>query len=591
MNPEKRIRPLPEDLRNKISAGEVVERPASALKELLENSLDSDAKQIRVVVEQGGKQMIQVTDNGHGIRAEELPVAFDRYSTSKIQDIDDLFQVSTLGFRGEALSSIASVSNVKIISRVEDAEAYEMVVENGICSELIPAAGEKGTQINIGNLFYNTPARRKFLKSDKVELRQIVNIFRRIALAYPEVSFELVADGMEVMNVKSESLEDRIASVFDPTYKKNLVTVEIQKGDYHVSGYLGTLNLVRSRPGEQYIFLNRRFIRDRLLNSAVYAGYQSLTKRGEFPFFVLNLVLPNDQVDVNVHPMKIEVRFKDEWRIYHVLKSGSQDSLKSILNTIPSMERPPVSPPGNSGVQGSFDLGHSSQFHPEPARTRHPEQGSENASNSGLERAKSYVSSLAERKNSDTAIDVENIWQIHNKYIASQIKSGIVIIDQHVAHERILFEEAQAAMDANPMTSQTLLFPEVLQFSPDEFSVLLDILPYLEKIGFRLREFSKDTVLVEGIPSEMGFGQEKEVIRNILDHYVSHQKEYSSYQENLAASFACHAAIKAGDRLTAEEMRVLINRLFKTEHPYYCPHGRPILVHLTLDELDRRFER
>jgi len=591
MNQTNRIKTLAEDLRNKISAGEVVERPASALKELLENSLDAGATSIRVVIEQGGKKMIQVSDNGHGIPSKDLQLAFERYSTSKIATIDDLFNVSTLGFRGEALSSIASVSHVKIISKTAGNDAVEMKIEDGISGKLAPAASEDGTQISISNLFYNTPARRKFLKSDKVELRQIVGIFRRISLAYPEVAFELIADGIQILALKPETLEYRIGSVFDPTYTKNLIPIEIIKGDYHVSGYLGNLNLVRSRPGEQFILLNRRFIKDRLLNSGVYSGYQSLTKRGEFPFFILNLVLPLDQVDVNVHPMKTEVRFKDEWRIYHVLKSGVQEALKEILSTIPFLEKPQMAPQFNPGIQSSFDLNSqhsgSDETNPLPPSADHQTVP---ATHQGLERAKNYVSSLASRQQDDV-IDTENIWQIHNKYIASQIKSGIVLIDQHVAHERILFEEAQAAMDANPMTSQTLLFPEVLQFSPDEFSILLDILPYLEKVGFRLKEHSSNMVRVEGIPSEMGFGQEKDIIRNIMDHYVAHQKEYSSFQENLAASFACHAAIKAGDHLTYEEMRVLINRLFKTENPYYCPHGRPILIHLTLNELDRRFER
>lgn len=585
-----KIQALPEDLRNKISAGEVVERPASALKELLENSLDSGASEIRVILEQGGKRLIQVGDNGHGIRSAELKLAFERYSTSKIGTVDDLFKISTLGFRGEALSSIASVSQVKVISKTGDGDAIEMKVEGGNYGDLVPAAGENGTLVQIENLFYNTPARRKFLKSDKVELRQAVNIFRRMALAYPEVNFELIADGKQVMNLKSETLEERISAVFDPTYRKNLIPVEILKGNYHVSGFLGNLNLVRSRPGEQFIFLNRRYIKDRLLNSAVYSGYKSLTKRGEFPFFVLNLVLPSDQVDVNVHPMKTEVRFRDEWRIYHVLKSGSEEALKDILATIPDMEKGFMGSGFNPGSQSSLDMTHSEGGSGHTGETT-PGSDPGRQIHSGLERAKNYVSSLAGRKTEEAGIDVENIWQIHNKYIASQIKSGVVLIDQHVAHERVLFEEAQAAMESTPMPSQTLLFPEVLQFSPDEFSVLLDILPYLERIGFRLREYGKDTILVEGIPSEMAFGNEREVIRNILDHYVAHQKEYSSFQENLAASFACHAAIKAGDSLTLEEMRVLINRLFKTRHPYYCPHGRPILIHLTLSELDRRFER
>ncbi|NOZ03226.1 MAG: DNA mismatch repair endonuclease MutL [FCB group bacterium] len=599
------IRSLSEDLRNKISAGEVVERPASVVKELLENSIDAGATAVSIVIEKGGHQLIQVTDDGHGITADDLPRAFERYSTSKINSVEDLFRINTLGFRGEALASIASVSDVKIVSCADGeggAGGAEMIMRKGKASEIIPAAAEQGTQITVTNLFYNTPARRKFLKSPQVELRHIVQMTRRFALAYPEIHFLLVADGKEILKVLPEKLEDRIAALFDPTYRTNILPVNIAKGDYVISGFIGNLNLVRSRPGEQYIFLNRRFIKNRLLNSAVYSGFQSLTKRGEYPFFTLNMGLPLDQVDVNVHPMKIEVRFKDEWRIYHVLKSGIESALRNILDTIPDFGKSvPGEPAGNQlslstrtyTATTPFPTGKGGPGRPGPAPGGGPPESETPASRtvSGLERAKSYVSTLAARKGGDQEIDVENIWQVHNKYIVSQISSGLVIIDQHVAHERVLFEEALAAFDASPMASQTLLFPETLTFSPDEYSVLLDILPYLEKIGFRMREVGQNKVLVEAVPSEMGWGNEKQIIRNIIDHYLSHQKQYSSFQENLAASFACHAAVKAGDQLTREEMQELVNRLFGTKHPYYCPHGRPIIVQLTLDEIDKRFER
>lgn len=580
----KLIKPLSEDLRNKISAGEVVERPASAVKELVENSLDAQATEIVIVVESGGQRLIQITDNGTGIPAEDLPKAVERYTTSKIENIQDLFTIETLGFRGEALASIASVSNMDIVSSDTGDGGAEIQVRNGIASDVKPAAAVQGTQITVRNLFYNTPARRKFMKSPRVELRQIVMMVKRLALAYPEVSMTLIADQKNILSVTSESLEDRIVSLFDPTYRDQLLPVHVEKGDYAFSGFVGNLNLIRTRPGEQYVFLNRRFIKDRLLNSAVYSGYQSLTRRGEFPFFVLNLSVPTDQIDVNVHPMKTEVRFKDEWRIYHVLKSGVTDSLADILDTIPFFEKPvSFSEPPSASDPAAFGQQTGISFDrniPEP--TPPP---------SNLERAKSYASKLAERQDTPGLIDMGNIWQVHSKYIVSQVSSGLVIIDQHVAHERILFEEAMNAFDQSPMPSQTLLFPEKLVFSQDEYSTLLDVLPYLEKIGFRMKEAGNHAVNITAIPSDMGWGNERRVIKDILDHYLSHQKEYSSLQENLAASFACKAAIKAGDSLTVEEMQTLVSRLFATKHPYYCPHGRPIIIRLTLDELDKRFER
>ena len=584
------IKQLSENLKNKISAGEVVERPASVIKELVENSIDSGADEIKVIVEKGGKQLIQVSDNGSGINSKELPIAFERFSTSKISSFEDLYKIDSLGFRGEALASIASVSEVKIISKMEDSDGAEMQINNGITSKVEPAAALKGTSITVQNLFYNTPARRKFLKSPRVEFRKIVEMIRRYALSNPSVSFNLVSDERNILNLNSESLEDRIVHVMDPAYRDQLLKLNFLKGDYTISGFLGNLNLVRTRPGEQYIFLNGRFIKNRLLNSAVYNAYKSILNRGEYPFFALNIILPLNEVDINVHPMKTEVRFKDEWRIYHVIKSSVEEAISPILKTIPDFEKP--------SFDNKFDF----------PRTFIPKKGEPNPnqenfnlnsiSNTDIEfkpaidRAKSYASQLASRPEPNSGkVDLENIWQVHSKYIVSPISSGLVIIDQHVAHERVLFEEAMAAFDNNPMAGQTLLFPEVMEFSSDEFSVLLDVLPSLEKMGFRLKESGSNSIMIEAIPSEMSWGNEKNIIKEMLDNFLENQKNYSSFQEALAASFSCNAAIKAGDVLNTQEMRELVNRLFGTKHPYYCPHGRPIIIQLSMDELDRRFER
>ena len=584
------IKQLSEDLRNKISAGEVVERPASVVKELVENSLDAGATEIIVVVEKGGQQLIQVTDNGCGIASDELPVAFERYSTSKIGTVDDLFTIDTLGFRGEALASIASVSEVNVVSANGSDEGAEMAILNGETGDVQPAATVQGTSITIRNLFYNTPARKKFLKSPRMEFRKVVEMIRRFALSYPDRAFKLISDNRDILNLQPEDLESRIVHVMDPAYRDQLLPLNYTKGDYTISGFLGNLNLIRTRPGEQYIFLNDRYIQNRLMNSSVYGAYRSLINRGEFPFFALNIKVPHDQVDVNVHPMKTEVRFKDEWRIYHVLKSAVEEALNPILNTIPDFDKP------DTGSQFDFPT----SFTPQEGQLNPDQQGLDLSASAdtaikfqpAVDRAKSYASKLASRPEPDSGkVDLENIWQVHSKYIVSPISSGLVIIDQHVAHERVLFEEAMAAFDANAMAAQTLLFPEVMEFSPDDFSTLLDVLPYLEKMGFRMKEFGENTVMIEAIPSEMAWGNEKNIIREMLDNYLETQKKYASFQEALAASFACKAAVKAGDVLNTDEMRELVNRLFGTKHPYYCPHGRPIIVQLSMDELDRRFER
>ena len=577
----KPILSLPEDLRNKISAGEVIERPASVVKELLENSIDAGATEITVVVEKGGHQLIQVRDNGHGITADGLAQAFLRYTTSKISKVDDLFKIRTLGFRGEALASIASVSEINVSSSVDESAGYQMDLVDGITDAIKAAPPIGGTEITVRNLFYNTPARKKFLKSATTEFRQIVKMLRRFGLEFPEVSFQLMHNDKTILNLTPENLEERIIALTDPSYRDQLLPVNMIKGDYNISGFVGTLNLVRGRPGEQYLFVNRRFIQNRLLNSAVYAAYESLVKRGEYPFSLLNLVLPPDQLDVNVHPRKIEVRFTDEWRIYHVVKSAVREALASILATIPSFEQ-------HVGQMVTFGKEIDPNQRQEPLWFTPAKQSESGAD---LQRAKEYVSNLADQKEEANAIEGSIMWQVHDKYIISQINSGLVIIDQHVAHERVLFEDALLAFDSTPLSAQTLLFPEILEFSTDEYSVLLDILPYLEKLGFRMKENGQNKILLEAIPSDMGWGNENSVIKDIIDHYVANREKSSSYVENLAASFACHAAVKAGDSLTIEEMQVLVNRLFATKHPYYCPHGRPIIVQLSLEELDQRFER
>tara|TARA_A100001037_G_scaffold306142_1_gene349494 strand:- start:471 stop:2258 length:1788 start_codon:yes stop_codon:yes gene_type:complete len=593
------IKQLSEDLRNKISAGEVVERPASVVKELIENSLDACGTEISIVVEKGGHQTIQVRDNGHGISAEQLPVSILRFHTSKISTIDDLFTIDTLGFRGEALASIASVSEMSILSSNGTGEGAELTIVNGIAGDVQPTAKIGGTEITIRHLFYNTPARKKFLKTPRTELRKIVDVVRRFGIAYPEVSFKLISDDRLIFHVQKENLEDRIDNLLDPTYSKNLIPINVVKGDYSFSGFVGNLNLVRSRPGEQYLIMNRRFIKDRLMNSAVYGAYESLVKRGEYPFFVINLILPNDQVDINVHPMKTEVRFKDDWRVFHVLKATVNDALQSILETIPGFNRSYESKSQFSKQESNsrpFTFRSISETIPTDPNQRvmnlSSKISSNNPSQTNLERAKDYVSKLAAVPvQAQETIATENIWQIHKKYIVSEINSGLVIIDQHVAHERVLYEEALKSFESTSMASQTMLFPEVLEFSPDDFDGLLDVLPYLEKIGFKIKKQDDTSIRIDAIPSEMSLGNERKVIREILDNFLKERKQYSSFQEGLAAMFSCKAAIKAGDSLTRDEMQELVNRLFATEHPYYCPHGRPIIVQMSLDELDGRFER
>jgi len=573
---------LSEDLQNKISAGEVVERPSSVVKELLENSLDANSNQIDITIEQGGNQLIQVRDNGIGIKKDQLPNSIKRFHTSKLSKLDDLFNINTLGFRGEALASIASVAQLSIISDDGNSGGAEISVKDGQAGGIKTAPSISGTQITIQNLFYNTPARRKFLKTPRTEGRKIIEMVKRFGLSNPQVGFSLVVDGKKVINLLIETLSERIGSLFDNTYQKNIIPIEISKADFTFTGYIGNLNLVRKRFGEQYIYLNGRYIKDRLLNSAVYSSYQSLVQRGEYPFFIINIQMPYEQVDVNVHPMKTEVRFNDEWRVYHVLKSGVSQSLSEILNTIPNFQRISSDSSSffqNSNNQSSIDFNNTIQ-------------GNGLVSNlEKTDRAKLYASNIDSSKDGIDNFNIEKMWQVHKKYIISELNSGLVVIDQHVAHERVLYEECLQAFESKIMSSQTLLFPEEIEFSKDEYDILLEIFPYLEKIGFKIVETENSKLVVEATPSDISWGDEKKIIKEIIDEFISTRKKYSSYKEALAASFACKAAVKAGDQMSKDEMVMLVNRLFSTDHPYYCPHGRPIIMQLSLEELDRRFER
>ena len=571
-----RINILPEDLKNKIAAGEVIERPASVVKELIENSLDANATEINVFVSGGGNSSLKVIDNGDGLFKDDLVMAFSRHSTSKISTISDLLSIDTLGFRGEALASIASVATVKAQSSNNNDVGYAISVLDGQISNPMPATMSKGTSISVSDLFFSIPARRKFLKSSQTELRYIVRMVRRFSLSFPKVRFNLIADGKKVLTLAPSSLADRITAVYDPTYSDNLLEIDHRSDLFNITGYIGSLNLVRKRRGEQNLFLNRRYIINRLLNSAVYSAYRTLVSRGEFPFFVVNLEIPHDMVDINVHPMKTEVRFRDEWRIYHALKTAVSDSLGEILSTIPDFQT-------KSTIYSKLDNQSSIVFKNSSSSTT--------VSNKSIERAKSYIQGISLTQDEEDVVSLDKIWQVHSKYIVSEIKSGLVVIDQHVAHERILYEQAIEAMEGNPLSTQTLLFPEIIELQSEDFSTLLNLIPYLEKIGFRMKEFGKNTIMAEGVPPDIQWGNAKEVLKEIIDTYRNEQKAQPSFMEAVSASFACKAAVKAGDILTLEEMQSLVDRLFASKHPYYCPHGRPIIVNLSLDELDRRFER
>jgi len=601
-----KIKLLASNLVNQIAAGEVIERPYSVIKELVENSIDAKSTQINIMIEDGGHKSLQVFDNGIGMSKDDLELAFKRHATSKIETQDDLANIETLGFRGEALPSIASVSQLaaKSIER-GNSDGFELTIHGGEVKSLIPTAGLSGTQISVKNLFYNIPARRKFLKKPDTEQRKIIELVRQFMLSNPQIGFSLSTSSKEIYNVSPGTLDTRIKDIFGNKFSNSLLHVELTKSPYKISGFTGNLNTTKKRQGDQFLFLNGRYIKDRLLNSAVLSAYRSLISRGEFPFFVLFLQVPLDSVDINVHPAKLEVRFQNEWHIYHVIKSSISNALKDILKVIPEYDPSLIYYNKQNDSQEESQLPFSADKANQLVENLAPRNPSSVDSNefqlgdqvTGEIEANFQIDRAHERIIESNECNTENqivsdiIWQLHNKYLITEIKSGLVIIDQHVAHERVLYESAKLAIDGNGMASQRVLFPQTLSLQPDEYSNLLNIIPYLEKIGFKLRAFGENSVIIEGVPIDVNWGTEKEVISEILEKYMHNSDLDASFIDYIASTFACKAAVKAGDPLTLEERKHLIDKLFATNHPYYCPHGRPIIINLSMDDLDKRFER
>jgi len=603
-----KIRILSEQLTNKIAAGEVVQRPASLVKELVENSLDAGATAITINIRNGGKTLCEVSDNGEGMTRDDLLLAFERYATSKISTVEDLLNIRTLGFRGEALASIAAVAVVEATSTLPGAESgHTLRIEGGSFRYIQPAAPQPGTTISARNLFYNIPARRKFLKSAEVEYRHVCEVVQKFALSRPQVQFQLIHNEHEVLRLEPQPLPERIAELFSSEYATNLLSVTHGSADLQIRGYIGNLNLVRARRGEQFLFVNQRFVTDRLLNHAIVSAYGSLLSRNEYPFYCLDLELDPLAVDVNVHPTKMEVKFREQEQIYQFCQEAVKISLQSILAVIPDLgiftpERyytPPPPPASGAPVEQLTLTPPKAIITPEKRirRIDSPPETDDVAPSESTESTSKWQERARRFSGQNLPADsIERhpgaqVFQLHNKYILSQIKSGLVVIDQHVAHERILYEEALESLQHTSWRAQQLLFPVILELTPTDFSVLLEILPFLEKLGFRMKEFGKQTVAIEAVPAGMRWGNEKTIIKEILDYYQEYGTKDTSRQEKVAAAYACKAAIKSGDSLTTEEMQTLVDHLFATQNPYHCPHGRPIIVNLSLKELDKRFER
>ncbi len=590
------IRVLPENLINKIAAGEVIDRPSSVVKELVENSIDAGSTQITVIIKGGGSSLIQVVDNGSGMDEQDAIMAFQRHATSKIRTYRDLEHVTTLGFRGEALASIASVSRVELRTVRQDAlEGTAILLEGGTMLKVDKTGGNAGTSIAVKNLFFNTPARRKFLRAESTEYRHILSVLNHFTLAFPQISFVLVNEGNEVFHLRPSDLRPRIGEVLGTRVGNNLIEVQDESALLAISGFVGNFDMLRKSRNDQYLFLNGRYISDRTLNYAITSAFGSTIPKGNYPLYIIFLRIDPERVDVNVHPTKSEVKFADQRMLYELVRSAVKRALTTD-NIVPEMQqhRQVALEDLHRRFQSSL-ADDMRNFSSQQARmdfdkpiSRAPffpgrrEQSS--TSPGQAPSAPSFAGSPPQQENL-------MVWQLQNKYILSQIKSGLVVIDQHAAHERILYERAKKNFVEQAASSQQLLFPQTVELAPEDYEFLMEISPLLEKIGFILKSFGSRTVVVEGVPAGMRIESEDKILLDILDEYKVNLGSEVDMQERVAKSYACRSAIMAGDKLSSTAMNALIDELFSTENPYFCPHGRPVILTISTDELDQRFER
>ena len=616
MNSSK-IKILPDSVANKIAAGEVVQRPESVVKELMENSIDANAKNVHLYIKSAGKSLIQIIDDGDGMSSDDALTCLERHATSKIASFDDLQSLKSYGFRGEALSSVAAVSQLEIKTERKEDEVGAIVTVDEGKARLEKGSFAKGTSISVKNLFYNTPARRNFLKSNATELKHIIETFKKIALSHPEISFKLFNDDEIVFDFEAGSLEDRIKGVIADNITDSVIFVNEVTDYISLYGYIAKPTYLRKSKGEQYFFLNKRYVVSKVLNHAVFSAYDDLLDKGDYPFFLLFMDIDASKIDINVHPQKLEVKFEDDKDVYSFVNAvirkalGSHDLVPSITFQDNEGEKSRLDFTGFKRSETN-DFSDRPSFIPGPESVKNRKSifsddeidllfGDINKEIKQSAPAGTVEDPFAEKQPVKEVSSIQQnadgqassfIISLHNKYILCQIKSGLMIIDQHVAHERILYEKAINSFNNDIPFSQQLLFSQTLNCDPGEYQLLLELEPYLTKLGFDLKFFGKNTVVIDGVPPDVKIGSETIVLHEILDEYrKNYQEKKLEEKDNIAKSFSCKAAIKAGDRLSEKEMRVLVDQLFATSMPYVCPHGRPIVIKISLEEFDKKFGR
>lgn len=620
---------LPDAIANQIAAGEVVQRPASALKELLENAVDAGATKVQVLVKDAGKTLIQVIDDGKGMSLTDARMSFERHATSKIRNSDDLFSIRTFGFRGEALASIAAVAQVEMKTRQKGEELGTLIqVEGSDVKKQEPTACPEGTCISMKNLFFNVPARRNFLKSNSVEMKHLVEEFQRVALSYPQIGFTLIQNDMELFNLSPGKLSQRIVGVFGKSYQEQLVACQEDTPHLNIKGYIGKPENSKKTRGEQYFFVNNRFIKSNYLHHAVVNAYEGLMSSDMQPFYVLFLEIDPTHIDINVHPTKTEIKFDDERTVYAVIRSAVKQAL-GAHNVVPTLDFSldvNFSDNWKNDHQQNFDVKKENTLGQEVIQRENSYKsfqspGVKKQSVSGWERLfeqRDYTqvdeqprvgssgedadvltfSSKANENESQSLPFLEEredsgaTFQVELNFIVAQMSSGLLIVDQQSAHERILYERYIKQLNQASGASQQCLFPPHVQLSQSDFALVMDIKEELYSLGFVILEFGKDTVLIQGVPADIQVNNEKTLFEGLLEQFKHFRSELSlDKRENLARSLARKSAIKKGTRLDTAEMEAIVGQLFACQNPNYGLSGNKTFVKLDLQKIHGFFTK
>ena len=616
---------LPDAIANQIAAGEVVQRPASALKELLENAVDAKASHIQVIVKDAGKTLIQVIDNGKGMSLTDARMSFERHATSKIKNTEDLFSIRTFGFRGEALASIGAVAQVEMKTRQTGAELGTLIVMEGSeVKKQEPVSCPEGTSISVRNLFFNVPARRNFLKSNPVEMRHMVEEFQRVALSYPEIGFTFIQNDLELFRLLPGKLSHRILGVFGKSYQGQLVACLEETPHLNVRGYIGKPESAKKTRGEQYFFVNNRFIKNNYLNHAVSNAFEGLMSSDMQPFYVLFLEIDPSHIDINVHPTKTEIKFDDERTVYAVVRSAVKQSL-GAHNVVPALDfsfdvnftenwksnreqteavhTENTLKPDNQGIENKYKTFQSPAFQKQSVSgwERLFEVGGNSTEISRGKEIRNIgeeeILTISSKANEDVIQLPEGnasgaTFQVENNYIVAQMSTGLMIIDQQSAHERILYERYRKQINQAAGASQQCLFPPHIQLSQADFALVMDIRDELMSLGFVIVEFGKDTVLIQGVPADIQVNNEKALFEGLLEQFKQFKSELSlDKRENLARSLARRSAIKRGSKLDMSEMEIIVGQLFACQNPNYGLSGNKTFVKIDLQQIHGFFTR